>query len=125
MVDRCLLTFLFTPLRSLKNNELRLLKFFLLTFTMIPIKIKILDIKPIAIPKKKVISILIPIPNIIMPTCSTSADRVLVIVLSPLILQTEYSIGLSSNLWITDLMVKENVLARWSTQIILFLGKTN
>jgi hypothetical protein len=49
---------------------------------MIPIKIKILDIKPIAIPKKKVISILISIPDIIMPTCRTSADRVLVIVLS-------------------------------------------
>lgn len=60
-----------------------------------------------------------------MLTCSTSADRVLVIVLSPLILQTEYSIGLSSNLWVTDLMVKVNVLARWCIQIILFLGKTN
>jgi hypothetical protein len=40
-------------------------------------------------------------------------------------MQTEYSVGLSSNPWITDLMVKENVLARWCNQIILFLGKTN
>jgi len=50
--------------------------------TLIPIRIKILDINPIAIPKKKVISILITVPNTIMPTCRTSADTVPVFLLS-------------------------------------------
>lgn len=59
-----------------------------------------------------------------MPTCRTSADKVLVFVLS-INIADRILYGLSSNLWITDLMVKENVLARWCTQIILFIGKTN
>jgi hypothetical protein len=59
MLDRCPLTLLLTSPRSLKNNDLKPLKLFLLMYVIIPIKIKMLDNNPIEIPKKEVTSILV------------------------------------------------------------------